>query len=66
MAEPKTSRKLSPIKVTVEDVETNKSESSYVPEDSYIIVTAGRMYVAHEAIHRSGTVQLTLKLDKGD
>lgn len=66
MAEPKTTRKLSSIKVTVHDTETGKDESAYVPEDSYIIVTAGRMYVAHETVHRSGTAQVTLKLDKGD
>lgn len=58
-------QKLSSIRVTTRDMRDEGEEiesHEYVPEDSFIIVTAGRMEVSHIQRYRSGTVQLTLKL----
>lgn len=53
----------SSIRVTTEDMALRESKTEEVPRDGYIVVCAGRRYVAHEQVHfRSGTIQLTLKL----
>lgn len=54
--------KPSKIKVTVLDTETGESEVKFVPEDSFIIVTAGRCHISNRSIHANGTTQLTLKV----
>lgn len=48
------------IRVTVEDTETGESSAAEM-EDSYVVVTAGRHYVAHTNIYGNGTVVVTIK-----
>lgn len=51
------------IRVTVEDTETGEKDVAEM-EDNYIVVTAGRHYVAHTQYYRStGTIQVTIKKD---
>lgn len=54
--------KLSNIRVTTRDMDSGIESVEFVEQDSYVIVTAGQMEVSHIQTHRSGTVQLTLKL----
>lgn len=52
------------IRVTVEDLKTGEVESQEV-EDDFVLVCAGRCYLAHTNVYpKSGTVQLTIKVDK--
>lgn len=52
------------IRVTVEDIETGETETREIKDD-YILVCAGNYYLAHTNLYpRSGTVQLTVKVEK--
>lgn len=52
------------IRVTVEDIETGETEIREIKDD-YILVCAGRYHLTHTNLYpRSGTVQLTVKVEK--
>lgn len=51
------------IEITVRDTETGDTETKTITDD-YVIITAGRHYVAHRQAYRSGTHQLTVKIDR--
>lgn len=52
------------IRVTVEDTETGETETCEIKDD-YILVCAGRYHLAHTNLYpQSGTVQLTVKIEK--
>lgn len=54
-----------PIIVTATDPETGETGRQELAPGQYVVVCAEPMYVAHETVHRSGTVQLTLKRRPG-
>lgn len=51
-----------PIRVTVEDLETGETESREMRDD-YVLITAGRHYVASINKYPTGTVVLTIKVE---
>lgn len=52
------------IRVTVEDIDTGETEIREIKDD-YILVCAGRYHLTHTNLYpRSGTVQLTVKVEK--
>jgi hypothetical protein len=57
---------MSGIRVTVTDLDSGESESQEI-EDNYLIITAGRCYVAHEQRYPGkGTTILTIKTEPSD
>lgn len=53
------------IRVTAEDLETGES-SSIMFDDTYVLTTAGRCYLAHEQRFANGTTILTIKTESKD
>ena len=48
-------------KVTATDLTTGESESQTIKDD-FILITDGRCYLAHAAVHANGTKVLTVKV----
>lgn len=51
------------IEVTVRDTETGETTQRTIIDD-YIVICAGNRYLAHTQTYRSGTHQLTIKVDR--
>lgn len=51
------------IEVTARDLLTGEVAVRFLYGDDYCLVVAGRMYLAHEQVHKTGTRQLTIKID---
>lgn len=50
------------IEVTARDLLTGEVGVRTLYGDDYCLVVAGRMYLAHEQVHKTGTRQLTIKI----
>lgn len=55
---------MSGTRVTCEDIETGESESAVIRDD-YIIVTDGTCEITSMQVYGNGTVQLTIKRQRG-
>lgn len=51
------------IKVTVSDPETGEVLAEQVVQDDYVLLCAGRTYLAHTNVHANGTAVLTVKTE---
>lgn len=53
------------IEITCRDTESGESQTRTIDGDNYVIVTCGRYFIAHTNVFpRSGTRQITLKIDR--
>ncbi len=48
--------------VTMTDTETGESETAEIPVDGWIVVVAGRRFVAYENVYANGTAVITTRL----
>lgn len=52
------------IEITVRDTETGETQTKTITDD-YVVICAGRRYVHHKQVFpKSGTHQLTIKVDR--
>jgi hypothetical protein len=51
------------IEITVRDPETGETATRTITDD-YVLICAGNRYLAHTQTYRSGTHQLTVKVDR--
>ena len=49
------------IEVIARDTENGETDTKTLPSGGYVVVCADPMYLAHEQVHKNGTVVLTLK-----